>query len=197
MKRLFAPMIRASRSSARPMADGRLRISDGYNLKAQTDITLDMLDHLGFWYRSLWQFRKQARFRIRGERLLWDLRKIITPTRPGAFPKKTVPPEDRYGRRSAIGGLREMFPELADARIERAVSGMLDLMPDMRPAIGAAGPEGTYIAAGFSGHGFAMGPVVGKIIADLITKGTSDYDLTGFDPSRFKTGKIDLPISWL
>jgi sarcosine oxidase len=40
------------------------------------------------------------------------------------------------------------------------------------------------IAAGFSGHGFKFCSVVGEIMADLATRGRSDYDLTPFRFTR-------------
>jgi sarcosine oxidase len=41
------------------------------------------------------------------------------------------------------------------------------------------------VAAGFSGHGFKFAPVVGQVLADLATTGSTDLDLTLFSPSRF------------
>jgi N-methyl-L-tryptophan oxidase len=37
-----------------------------------------------------------------------------------------------------------------------------------------------FISAGFSGHGFKFSSVVGEIISQVITKGKSDYNLSGF-----------------
>lgn len=45
------------------------------------------------------------------------------------------------------------------------------------------------IAAGFSGHGFKLAPVVGKILGDLATTGRSNYDLSHFAISRFSAKK--------
>jgi sarcosine oxidase len=41
------------------------------------------------------------------------------------------------------------------------------------------------IAAGFSGHGFKFCSVVGEIMADLVTEGGSNFDLTMFGAGRF------------
>jgi sarcosine oxidase len=41
------------------------------------------------------------------------------------------------------------------------------------------------IAAGFSGHGFKFVSVVGEILAQLVTEGTSPHSLALFHPSRF------------
>jgi monomeric sarcosine oxidase len=41
------------------------------------------------------------------------------------------------------------------------------------------------IAGGFSGHGFKFGPVLGEIMRDLVTGGTSRHDLSLFKLERF------------
>jgi sarcosine oxidase/L-pipecolate oxidase len=41
------------------------------------------------------------------------------------------------------------------------------------------------IGAGFSGHGFKLGPVVGKIITEMILNQTPTYDMTPFRINRF------------
>ncbi len=41
------------------------------------------------------------------------------------------------------------------------------------------------IAAGFSGHGFKFGPVVGEILADLVLTGRTDHPIGRFELSRF------------
>ena len=39
---------------------------------------------------------------------------------------------------------------------------------------------------GFSAHGFQMGPIVGQVMAELITTGTSRFDLNKFRIDRFE-----------
>jgi sarcosine oxidase len=41
------------------------------------------------------------------------------------------------------------------------------------------------VACGFSGHGFKFVPVIGEILADLITAGTTRHPIGLFDPRRF------------
>ena len=70
----------------------------------------------------------------------------------------------------------------------------MDLTPDLIPIIGKVNEvEGLYVAAGFSGHGFALGPAVGKLIAQLIVEGQSSIDLSKFRVSRFVDGDYTLP----
>ncbi|MFI7543869.1 N-methyl-L-tryptophan oxidase [Actinoplanes sp. NPDC049599] len=44
--------------------------------------------------------------------------------------------------------------------------------------------EAVTVACGFSGHGFKFVPVVGEIIADLATTGTTDHPIDLFHPRR-------------
>jgi sarcosine oxidase len=41
------------------------------------------------------------------------------------------------------------------------------------------------VACGFSGHGFKFVPVVGEILADLATTGSTEHPIALFDPRRF------------
>lgn len=51
-------------------------------------------------------------------------------------------------------------------------------------------PEHAQIAigAGFSGHGFKFGSAIGKILADLVSVGESELDISLFALSRFASG---------
>jgi sarcosine oxidase len=42
------------------------------------------------------------------------------------------------------------------------------------------------IAAGFSGHGFKFAPVIGEILADLVTTGSTSHSIELFRMSRFR-----------
>jgi sarcosine oxidase len=46
--------------------------------------------------------------------------------------------------------------------------------------------EKVTVACGFSGHGFKFVPVVGEILADLATTGTTRHPIALFDPRRFE-----------
>jgi len=43
---------------------------------------------------------------------------------------------------------------------------------------------------GFSGHGFMQSPAVGRILAELITSGQTDFDLNPFQLERFEAGEL-------
>jgi sarcosine oxidase subunit beta len=78
-----------------------------------------------------------------------------------------------------------LFPSLRGVQIVRCWAGIEGQMPDGIPVIGASAAKGAYHAFGFSGHGFALGPIVGRIIADLVVKGDTDLPIEAFDISRF------------
>ena len=82
------------------------------------------------------------------------------------------------------------FPVLAEGRIARGYAGCFDVTPDWHPIMDQAGPEGSYVAVGFSGHGFKLSPAVGHMMAALVTEGPGGHpDLPAFRLSRFAEGK--------
>lgn len=86
------------------------------------------------------------------------------------------------------------MPSLANVKIEKMLAGLLDLSPDMIPVIGPVEkPKGLIIAAGFSGHGFALGPITGKLVSELILDGKPSISLDAFSHSRFVKGKVRMP----
>jgi sarcosine oxidase len=57
--------------------------------------------------------------------------------------------------------------------------------PDRHALVGAVpGARGLWVLGGFSGHGFKMAPVFGRIAAELVIEGKSSLPITRFDPGR-------------
>jgi sarcosine oxidase subunit beta len=81
------------------------------------------------------------------------------------------------------------FPPAAGVPIARAWAGLYDMTPDAHPIIGHVS-NGVYVACGFSGHGFMQAPAVGRIVADELLDGGSDFDLTPYRLERFAGGAI-------
>jgi len=78
------------------------------------------------------------------------------------------------------------LPSLRNARVMRAWGGIIHSTPDKIPILDrVAGFENFFIAAGFSGHGFALGPIVGKLMAEFMVDGKSSLDLSAFRWGRF------------
>ncbi|WP_342364222.1 FAD-binding oxidoreductase [Terrarubrum flagellatum] len=80
-----------------------------------------------------------------------------------------------------------VLPVLGETGVNRVWGGLIDLTPDALPAIDArTGVEGLVVAAGFSGHGFGIGPVTGEILCDLALGRQPRFDLAPFRLDRFR-----------
>ncbi len=85
--------------------------------------------------------------------------------------------------------LGRWFPQLADASFVETWGGVIEAAPDALPMIGEVeGLPGYYMATGFSGHGFGIGPGAGKVIADLVSGTPPAFDLSPFRLARFFEG---------
>jgi glycine/D-amino acid oxidase-like deaminating enzyme len=80
----------------------------------------------------------------------------------------------------------EIFPSMQGVQIMRAWAGIEGRMPDEIPVIGPSTTSERVIHAfGFSAHGFQLGPIVGRIVADLIAVGTTSLPIAPFSIERF------------
>jgi sarcosine oxidase subunit beta len=78
------------------------------------------------------------------------------------------------------------IPALEGLRIAQVWGGLLDLTPDALPVLQRpSGIDGLVIGAGFSGHGFCLGPVTGQILADLAVHGSTELPIDAFQIERF------------
>ena len=82
-------------------------------------------------------------------------------------------------------------PWMADGTFRTAYGGQDGITPDQRAILGAAGPDGFYLACGFSGTGFKTAPAVGASLAELILDGAaSTVDISPYALSRFAQGRF-------
>ncbi|MBB3915995.1 NAD(P)/FAD-dependent oxidoreductase [Rhizobium fabae] len=82
----------------------------------------------------------------------------------------------------------ELLPDLRTTEITAAWAGYVDSTPDGVPGIGEITDiPGFILAAGFSGHGFGIGPGAGHLIADIVSGDTPIVDPRPYHPKRFKT----------
>lgn len=75
---------------------------------------------------------------------------------------------------------------------KRGWAGLYEMTPDHHPILGAV-PEvpGFFLANGFSGHGVMHAPATGKILADLILKGTAELiDADQLSLARFAEDRM-------
>jgi sarcosine oxidase subunit beta len=86
----------------------------------------------------------------------------------------------------AMASAIALVPALAGSLVIRTWAGIDGEMPDHIPVLGMSTTTPNLVHAfGFSGHGFQLGPVVGEIIAELVTQGRSASPLAPFAIERF------------
>jgi len=88
----------------------------------------------------------------------------------------------------------ERCPALKDVKLAEAWTGMIDATPDAVPTLGEdPALKGLYIATGLCGHGFGIGPAIGRVVADLVREAPPGHDLQRFRPTRFFDGSAIVP----
>ncbi|KKB61657.1 D-amino acid oxidase [Robbsia andropogonis] len=90
---------------------------------------------------------------------------------------------------AALNNVKRAIPAFKDMRIVHAWAGAIDTTPDLIPVISDV-PKlpRFYVASGFSGHGFALGPAAGELIADMVTGAKPIMDISPYRLSRFMDG---------
>lgn len=83
-----------------------------------------------------------------------------------------------------------MLPRVKNIRVVRHWSGQYDMTPDAQPIIGETDVKNFYHSTGYSGHGFMLGPIAGKILAQHITGKKPDIDFSMLDYRRFERGEL-------
>ena len=87
----------------------------------------------------------------------------------------------RQSARDAVAAL----PVLERADAVRCWVGLEGLTPDEMPIIDRVHDGAGWLAAGFCGHGFAIGPVVGRLLGEALLDGRPSIDLSAFALDRF------------
>ena len=82
------------------------------------------------------------------------------------------------------------IPAFAAATPLGGYSAMYDMTPDGNPILDRSGTvDGLYWAVGFSGHGFKLSPVIGRMMAELVLHGGSaGHPIGEFAAARFREG---------
>ena len=179
----------------RQRRDGSFTIAAGGAL--DHDVTLESLHQLRFFLPNFWKNKSMFRFHV-GQPLLRSLAAAL----PGSAARRDplawdrhvqpVPNPDKVSR--SLAELQRVLPALPPLRIARSWAGIIDAAPDLVPVLGeVASPRGFVFATGFSGHGFAMGPIAGRLVSELIVDGKPSLDISGFRHARFAEGAIGKP----
>ena len=87
-------------------------------------------------------------------------------------------------------GATRLIPEMAQSKLVLQTACLRPVTPDWLPIIGRApGWENAYLATGAGKKGILLSPAIGKAVAELITKGSTEISIEGFDPGRFAAPK--------
>jgi glycine/D-amino acid oxidase-like deaminating enzyme len=81
------------------------------------------------------------------------------------------------------------MPAFAEGRLVRSWTGLYDTTPDWNPVLGPVpGVPGLHLAFGFSGHGFKLSPMIGRMLAQAMLGLPTDLPIHPFRLSRFAEG---------
>jgi glycine/D-amino acid oxidase-like deaminating enzyme len=183
----------------------RKRLDGGYTI-ANTLYSVAELTPAHFRYMRdflpiLMLDRKGVKLRV-GRRLLdeWKLarRWRLDETTPFEQVRALDPEPYDHLLQQAATALKDYFPAFKDMRIEEKWAGMIDATPDAVPVIDAIEMvPGLFLASGFSGHGFGLGPGAGKLMAEMIMGETPCVDASPFRFKRFVDGTRPVPTTGL
>ena len=188
----MAPLITESAVGATRAAFGR-RQDGGYTIARSGAVTFDVtpaaLRHFRVFLPALKE--KWGDLKLRAGRPFFD--ELTTSAswkadRPTPFERTRVldPAPDHAGLDQVLRDAIDLFPQLAGAHSVERWAGMIDVTPDEIPVLGPIeGMPGLFVATGFSGHGFGIGPAAGYLMAQLAVGETPIVDLHPFRFARF------------
>ena len=102
---------------------------------------------------------------------------------------KETADEDFVG--DVLERLERRFPPFAGAQRVDSYAALYDVTPDWYPFIGLRqGHAGYYDACGGSGHGFKLGPAIGRHLAAWIVDGRTDDEFAGLSYDRIQAGRL-------
>lgn len=100
-----------------------------------------------------------------------------------------APPANSAVAAPALARIKAVYPQLANLGVGGMWAGWIDMTPDSLPVISAVTAlPGFYLSAGYSGHGFGIGPGAGRLAAELVAGDTPCVDPTPFRYERLVDG---------
>jgi glycine/D-amino acid oxidase-like deaminating enzyme len=179
----------------------RKRLDGGYTVASWSgnvaDIVPDSFRFLPDYLPALRQRRGDVTLRL-GRRFVTEAMQPASWKLDRASPFEAVrtldPPAHQPILDQTQQHLTKAFPVFHTMRVAQSWGGMIDVTPDGIPVIsGVDTLPGFFIATGFTGHGFGIGPGAGRLMADLVTGETPVVDLSPFRYSRFTDGTRPQP----
>lgn len=177
--------------------DGSFNIAS--SLHGDVDLTLDHI-RLAHWYwRPYLDSKKGIDLHV-GAPMLRDLAQRLPwrdeAQKPAIHEREPLIPPVENRLKDAVSVLQRDFPAIGRVGIAEQWAGNIDSLPDGIPVLDApADHPGLLIATGFCGHGFALGPIVGKVMSDLALGRANNLVSRAFRLSRFAEGDVKQPMS--
>ena len=171
----------------------RKRLDGGYSVARRNantaEITPDHFRLLSDFFPRLINNRHEIRLRV-GTRSWEELRTKRSWTMDEATPMEAVRVLDPKPKQGILAEARAVmaraFPVFAKMEVAQSWGGLMDVTPDAVPVIDQVERiPGFFVATGFSGHGFGIGPGAGKLMADLVA---GDRPLV--DPTPYRLGRF-------
>ena len=193
----MAPLITESAVGATRAAFGR-RQDGGYTIARSGAVTFDItpaaLRHFRAFLPALKEKWGDLKLRV-GRPFVDELTTSASwkVDRPTPFERTRVldPAPDHKGLDQVMRDAVDLFPQLEGARPVERWAGMIDVTPDEIPVLGPVdGRPGLFVATGFSGHGFGIGPAAGYVMAQLAVGEAPVVDLQPFRFARFDEGDV-------
>ncbi|MBL8708185.1 MAG: FAD-binding oxidoreductase [Rhodospirillaceae bacterium] len=181
----------------RKRKDGSFNIAS--SLHGDVDVTLDHIRLAPWYWKPYLESKKGIDLHV-GVPLLRDLAQRL-PWRdeakyPAIHEREPLIPPHQARLKSAVQILERDFPTIGRVGIAEQWAGNIDSLPDGIPVLDAPTDHpGLLIATGFCGHGFALGPIVGRVMCDLATGRANNLALRAFRLSRFAEGDVKAPMS--
>jgi glycine/D-amino acid oxidase-like deaminating enzyme len=179
----------------RQRTDGTLYIAGGG--RSDYYLTLESFQHLRLFLPNYLKNWRMFRLHVGADLLRDSARRAPwSPARqhPFAHTVGVEPSPNPASVDESRQNLEALAPSLKGIRITRVWAGLIDATPDAIPVLGpVAHPRGFIFATGFSGHGFAMGPIAGRLIAEGILDGRPSLDLHALRYARFQEGDVGKP----
>jgi glycine/D-amino acid oxidase-like deaminating enzyme len=187
------------RFAARKRRDGGYTVAN--NLHSVADLTPNHVRYMRDFMPVLMQDPGAVKLRL-GKRFLneWTMSRHWALDQVSPFEQVRILDPKPYSHLldDAAAGLKAAYPAFADMRVEESWAGMIDVTPDAVPVIDRVEKiPGLFLASGFSGHGFGLGPGAGKLMAEIVMGDTTCVDPTPFRFSRFHDGSRPKPTTGL
>jgi glycine/D-amino acid oxidase-like deaminating enzyme len=183
----------------------RRRLDGGYTVGMRGSASLDLTPDAFRYMRAFWPAYRSGQVALKlrfGAAFFEAARRGASWAldRPSPFEAvrvlDPVPDDDVLDR--ALANLKAAYPALAGIKVAERWAGMIDVTPDAIPVISPVEAlPGFYIATGFSGHGFGIGPAAGRLAADLVAGDTPLVDPKPFRYARMIDGSRLAPETGL